>query len=274
MKRPFVSTSCLPGMSYRERLDVFEELAIDRVELGYCPDVTVDLERLVADYSFEFIAHNYFRPVRDEFIVNLASSDDTLRQRSISYVRDGIDFCDRHGIELFTTHAGFRIDPDENLQFETTDVPPASASLETFIESLERILPYADARNVEIAIENNVVAPEHVIDGEPVVLLSEPREFDTLLDAVDVGILLDVGHLNVASETLGFDRNQFVNRHGAAVRAVHLHTNNRTDDQHNPVQPGSWAYQAWRQVGDVPTTVEAQFDKPAALESHLQLLVP
>jgi sugar phosphate isomerase/epimerase len=260
MTTPYVSTTCLSGRSYVETIEAYSKAEIDAVELGYCRDTEFDIETVPTEYSFDLTAHNYFRPVADEFALNLASQDDSLRQRSVEYVRDGIDFCAQYGINRYTFHAGFRADPDENLQFDTTEISPVSPCMETFVDSLESVLSYAKRHGVSVAIENNVVEPGHLADGESVVLLADPAEFEMLLDRIEVDVLLDIGHLKVAAETLNFEPEQFLNVASSQVSHIHLHTNDGTSDAHRPVQPGCWAFDVWRQFGDTPTTIEAQFE--------------
>jgi sugar phosphate isomerase/epimerase len=269
----YTSTSCLRGHSYTETLEEYERAGIEAVELGYCPDESLVLEEVVDEYPFDLIAHNYFRPVPNEFIINLSSTDDEILRRSISYVREGIEFCSRHGIDRYTFHSGFRVDPDENLRFEAKEAPSASSCMETFVDSLERILPYAEERGVSVAVENNVVGSKHVVGGEPAVLLADTEEFEEFLERVDVDVLLDVGHLKVASETLGFDRESFLELVGPHVSNVHLHTNDGNGDDHRPVEPGDWAFDVWQRFADdATTTVEARFDDVGTLASHLRIL--
>jgi sugar phosphate isomerase/epimerase len=268
----YVSTSCLPTYRYIERLNILKKQNVDAVELGYCPAQSVNLESVIEEFPFDFIAHNYFRPVPDEFVVNLASPDNEIRQRSVSYVKDGIDFCARHSIERYTVHAGFRIDPDTDFQFETKEMPSLSTSMETFIHSLERVLQYAETQDVQVGVENNVVRSHHINDGSPVVLLSNPEEVAMLLDRVDVDLLLDIGHLNVAANTLDFDRERFLNIVAPHVRSIHLHTNDGTTDQHKSVGPEDWALSVWDRFSGVETTVEAHFNESTALIQHLSFV--
>lgn len=269
----YVSTSCLRGYSYTETLKMYEQAGIEAVELGYCPDEELVIGDIVDRYPFDFAAHNYFFPVPDEFVVNLASPDDSILKRSISYIRDGIDICARHDIEQYTIHSGFRIDPGEDFRFEAEEVPPASSSMETFVSSIENVLSYAENRGVSVAIENNVVEQRHIVDGEPIVLLADTEEFKQLLERVDLDVLLDVGHLKVASETLGFDRESFLDVVGPHVTHVHLHTNDGRTDQHRAVESGSWAANVWQRFGtDAATTIEAQFDDVQAVVSHIEAL--
>lgn len=268
----YASTSSLCNHSYTETLSEYERMGIEAVEMGYCPETDIVLDEITNSHEFDWVAHNYFMPVSDEFVVNLSSPDNKILQRSISYVRDGIDFCARHGIGTFTFHSGFRVDPDENLRFETEEVPSASSCMERFIQSLQYILPYAEECGVSVAIENNVIEPKHVVDGDPIVLMADPKEFLTLLNRIDVNILLDIGHLKIASETLNFDRNKFLDVVEAHVSHVHLHTNDGVSDEHRPVGRGDWAFEAWKRFDTQPTTVEAKFDNADDIAEHVRWL--
>jgi sugar phosphate isomerase/epimerase len=268
----YASTSSLHNHSYTETLSEYERMGIEAVEMGYCPETDIVLDEITNSHEFDWVAHNYFMPVSDEFVLNLSSPDNEILQRSISYVRDGIDFCARHGIGTFTFHSGFRVDPDENLRFETEEVPSASSCMERFIQSLENILPYAEECGVSVAIENNVIEPKHVVDGDPIVLMADPKEFLTLLNRIDVDILLDIGHLNIASETLDFDREKFLDVVEAHVSHVHLHTNDGVSDEHRPVGRGDWAFEAWKRFDAQPTTVEAKFDNADDIAEHVRWL--
>lgn len=187
---PYVSTTCLQGVGYRETVRHYEDAGIDRIELGYCPETEIDLASVLRNADFNAVAHNYLRPVDERSVPNLASQDESIRQRSVEYVRDGLDFCSRHGIDSYTFHAGFRVDPDTSFRFNANTVPDVDSCMETFVESLRTLRPYAEELGVDIAIENSVATDDHMIDGTPVVLLAGPDEFETLIERVDIGVVL------------------------------------------------------------------------------------
>ncbi|SFG17287.1 Sugar phosphate isomerase/epimerase [Halopelagius inordinatus] len=271
---PFASTTCLNGHSYVETLDAYEDAGLERVELGYCPD-TLDMNEIVTSYDFEFAAHNYFRPLDDDFVLNLASRDESIRQRSVSYVCNGIDFCDKHGIDLYTFHAGFRADPNLSLEFPC-EVALYDRCFDLFVRSLREVAEYARDTDVELAVENNVVTEENVIEDEPLVLLCEPGECKRLFDSIDpeeIGILLDTGHLNVSAATRGYDPATFVEESAPYLKAFHLHTNNGESDQHRPITPDDSTLDIYQQFPDVVASVEAKFDHASELAAHLDTLV-
>lgn len=272
----YVSTTCLPDYGYQETIEEYAAAGIERVELGYCPDSQLDINSLVSNSSLKFVAHNYGIPTTDEFILNLASPDETIRERSVRYVCDAITFCDDHDIPQYTFHAGFRVDPNLSLEFPMEDVPPYDKCFERFVDSIRQILSYGKKYNVELAIENNVVTTENVAEGTPVVMFCEPNEFERLFDIIDpgrLGVLLDTGHLNVSATTLGYNRAAAVETLSPYVSMVHLHWNDGQSDEHWPSKPDDPSTVMFERFSDCPTSIESKFDDVGSLRDHLDWLL-
>ena len=72
-------------------------------------------------------------------------------------------------------------------------------------------------------------------------------------------MLLDVGHLNVASKWYKFNRENFVAELDGWVRALHLHDNDGTADYHWNVKKDSWFLDkvVKKKAGKVPMTLES-----------------
>jgi sugar phosphate isomerase/epimerase len=275
-RTPYASTTCLSGRGYVETLDAYAAADVERVELGYCPE-TVDLSAVVEEYPFEFVAHNYCLPRDEPFVLNLASPDEHLRRRSIEYVEEAVEFCDTHGIDQYTFHAGFRADPDLSFSFPDGPLPSFEASFERFCTALETVLSATSETDVGLAVENNVVEPQHVIDGEPVVLVCTPGEVAELYERTEpfadrLGLLLDTGHAHVAASTLGFDLDQFLVEVSPNVGALHLHRNDGFGDQHRPITPDCVEFEMLQRFPDVTRTTEAKFEDVRALKRHLDWL--
>lgn len=256
-------------IGYDETLDVYDRLGIERVELGYCPDSTASPAKAALEADFQLICHNYCLPDEPRFI-NLASADETIREWSVSYIRRIIDFCSKHGINLYSIHGGFRVDPDKNLDFEG-DPTPYDVAFQTFVEELEPLAEYAASHDVMLGVENHVVEETHLDDGENRLLMfCRANEYERLFEAIsseNVGVLLDLGHLRVASNTLQFDPGEF-GQFRERVVAFHLHENDGQTDRHDPVQSEGWGVRFYRDnfyQTSVPVVVESYFDGPAEL---------
>ena len=261
----YVSTSCLIGASNMfDVLKAYAEAGLNNVELGTVHrHIGKLLPHRLKRYGFDLLCHHYFPPPDKPFIINLASQHPVILKRSKEQVKRSIDFCYNLGIKLFTFHAGFRADPDDNLRFCQQHVVSYENAFTTFVESLEEIESYAQERGVRIAIENNVLSDYNVVDGHnPFLLLCEAEEFERLWERIpsaNVGILLDLGHLKVTAHWLSFDRYQFIDRVKDRIFAVHVHENNGEVDGHRPLDEGSWCFEAIRENGliELPIVLES-----------------
>ena len=247
VSRVYVSTACLAGGSDVFRvLDAYAAAGLKNVELGATLSYRDGLAPgLFKRYSFNFIIHNYFPPPREKVVVNLASQDADVLRRSRQQIKRSIDFCHALGVDFFSVHAGFRIEPDDNFRFDLNGpVAPYEPSFETFVASVKEIDAYAQARGIRIAIENHGMPERDLSRGRNLAyMLCEAWEFERLWSAVpsaNVGMLLDLGHLKVAAQSLGFDKEDFIDRVKGKVFSFHAHDNNGIADEHEAVGEGSW----------------------------------
>jgi sugar phosphate isomerase/epimerase len=274
----YFSTICLSHeLGYKNALAEYEKLGIEGVELGYCPDGEALPGSIPSSGQFRVTCHNYCLPAEPNFI-NLASDDDEIREWSVSYINEAIDFCAQHGVELYTFHGGFRVDPNQELEFNGEPTSYEEA-FETFVSEVWKVGTYAEQRGVTLGIENNVIEDSHLRDGENEILMfCRAAEFTRLFDALDVpnvGLLLDIGHLRVAANTLEFDPAVFGDLEEHLV-AVHLHDNDGKTDLHLPSTPDRWGMEFYtKHLSDVsvPVVVESHFDSPESLvETREKLL--
>ena len=279
----YVSTSCLRHGHTLAKIAAYQAAGFDNIELGasehYIRGITRAFDHDQMDH-INFIVHHYFPPSSQPFVVNLASPDSRVLSRSRRQVRRSLRFCAEHHMPLFTVHAGFAIDPDLHMRFDRTTVLSRSyeAAFQTFIESMTMMSDYATSLNIGLAVENNVVAQNNFIDAkEQYILLASANEFLRVWEALaprDVGILVDLGHLKVSANTLGFDRDQFLHAVEHRVRAFHVHDNNGSLDQHNCVSPDSWATQVVANPAfqEVPITLECMSESISELQQQVALL--
>jgi len=245
----YVSTSCLKDKKdVFEVLDTYHKSGITNVELGIWKRPVEKLSK-INNYDCNFIVHHYFPPPQDAFVVNLASQDETILARSREQMRKSIDFCHRFHIKLFSFHAGFRADPDSNFRFlKKGHITPYQKAFTTFVESVKEINTYAEKRGVKLAVENNVLSENNLVEGENrFLLLCEATEFERLWEEIptdNLGILLDLGHLKVTSNWLNFDRHEFIERVKEKIFAIHINDNNGKSDTHSQVNKTSWCLEA------------------------------
>jgi sugar phosphate isomerase/epimerase len=263
--RVYASTGCVAG-GFWETLDAYRAAGLRDVELGTTTEPLGDglVERLAAD-GLRFVVHNYFPPPAERFVLNLASPDRDVRERSLRLVERALATAAALGSPLYSVHAGFVSDPIgfDGRSFVFEPGGDVEAAKERFARSLEWALARARDAGVELIVENNVCTPA----TRGALLLQTPDEFEEL---PGFGILLDTGHLNVSATTLGFDREEFARRLGPRIRAFHLHDNDGSADRHEPVSADSWALDAVRAASAETVVVEALFANVEELRDHVE----
>lgn len=241
----YVSTSCLSGKyKFSQILDIYSKSGIKNVELGVCKEPDIDLN-ILKKHDFNYTVHHYFPPPEEPFIINLASQDTQIHEKSIVQIKKSIDFCTEFNINFFSFHAGFRIDPDVNFKFEPDNITEYETSFNTFKESVGEIADFAEKRKVKVAIENAALSEYNLIDGRnKLLLMCELWEFERLfseIQSANLGILLDIGHLKLSSNLLKYDADEFISKLQDKILAVHVHENNGRVDEHRCIKEGDWS---------------------------------
>lgn len=276
----YVSTSCLDhcqGLS--KMLSSFEKLGIRDIEIGVWQKDEKGLERFLKNHNLHFIVHQYFPPPEKPFNVNLASPSKGILKESVAQIKKSIGFCSDFGINFFSFHAGFRIDPDVSFKFNFNNIPNYERSFGIFKDSMAKIVGYAEKRKVKVAIENNVVSEYNLKDGRnQIFLMAEQGEFERLFREIpsnNLGILLDLGHLKVSANMLNFDRYKFIERLKNKVFAVHIHENNSRIDQHKEVENNSWCFEVINKYFSkktIPLIMESRYDSVGELVKNKKLI--
>lgn len=242
----YASTQCLRETAdLLTRVRAYQEAGIPGVELGAGVTITPDfLRRLPAG---DYLIHNYFPPPSTPFVQNLASANAEILTPGRRLARGAVDLSASLGAPFYSVHAGFVEDP--RLEQGRLVFPSGAAtkdatarSLDRFVQEIADLAAYGAARGVMILVENNV-CPRDLV-GQ--LLLQETSQFEAFFAALDtrstqnVGILADLGHLNVSATTLGFDRMEFLLRLAPRVRGFHVHDNDGSADQHRPWSTSPW----------------------------------
>jgi sugar phosphate isomerase/epimerase len=242
------STFFLDDSTIEQVLDICENEGIFNIELGSNHSYAPDPAKKVMRGKFSCLVHNYFPAPEERFVLNIASLDETVHSRSIKFIRHAIDYCAQIRAPLYTFHPGFLTDPD------TTEKDPClydfhflgqrlkGADYEKaylrMLDSVSIIVQYARQRQVFVAMETqgSTGKKEHL-------LMQRPEEYQRLFKRFlpkELGINLNIGHLNLASRAFGFQKEDFVDVVADYVVAMEMSHNNGISDQHLPLQPDSW----------------------------------
>ena len=206
--------------------------------------LAIDIKRL---------AHNYFPAPKEPFVINLASTDKDIRQRSIAHCIQGLQLSKKCEAFFFSAHAGFCIDPDPYQLGKQLDVNVAidrDLNWKLFLDSIQIILLEADRLDLSFLIENNVTAKFNLReDGQEVLFCSRPEEMINLVKEMDsdrFGLLLDTAHLKVSSKALAFNLNKAVAKIKDFVKYVHHSDNDEDRDTNESISTDYW-FLPWMQ---------------------------
>lgn len=216
--------------------------------------------------------HNYFPPPESPFVLNLASSDPSIRTRSLDHIRNAIQLTHTIGASRFSFHAGFLGDPPLSyLGAPWGELPlmELSEGLDNFVRSVTALADFADELGIELLVENNVLTEETLrACGPDVLLMTSPDQITEALDACprQVGLLMDVGHLKVSARTLGIDPLESLAAVTSRVRGYHLSENDGVRDSNDQLTESCWFWGhlsrdvpfATLEVARVPTSVLVQ----------------
>ena len=209
--------------------------------------------------------HNYFpRPVRD-FVLNLGHPY-TIKD-SIEHIRYAVDLCSELGIAHYSFHAGMALNPSSEdlgkLQSYLTPIDFRESRKLLFVNCLE-LADYAQKKQVELSIENNVVSCLNCPDGiNDRYHLADARDFpyfNELFKHPNLSMLLDIGHLKVSANTLNFNSFSFIRSFIENIKVIHLSENDGKTDQNLPIKSDSWFWNfiPWKQVEYVSLEVSKQ----------------
>ena len=248
-------------------------LGFSNIELSggtvFYEGIEEDLLDLRKRYKVNFLVHNYFPPARDSFVMNIASGDSALRKNTFDLISNAIRLTERLGNDLYTFHPGYNISSvtEKNGRFyEDLDVGESAGIQNTkrdFYQGMDFLLDRLAGKEIRIGVEN--LFPFHRNFYSFLDSIDDIEEFlDRYKDVPNIGILLDLGHLNLAANVMGFDKLNIVERVMAEypdkIFEVHISENDGSRDFHNVSELDSW------QIGFVMDNKKFLKDVPIVFE--------
>ena len=240
LKNIFVSTTFAEDDSkISDVLAKCKKENISNVELGSNHIYEKNFKKIIQKYNFRFLVHNYFPIPKKSFVVNIASLNKKIRTISIQHVKKAINFCKVTNSKLYTMHPGFLADPinagraKSNYDFiwDNNNLNGNyNLAFNNMLSSLKKIVHFAKNKKVRVAIET-----EGSFKKKNLLLMQKPNEYKELFKYFkpnDLGINLNIGHLNLASRAFKFSKFEFVKKLKQYILAIELSHNNGIEDQH------------------------------------------
>jgi len=154
-------------------------------------------------------------------------------------------------------------------------VSPYETAYLTMVESLKQLCDFAGKFGITMAVENHELSGHNLVGGknEPL-LMVEADEFSRVLADVrrdNLKVLLDLGHLNVSSTTLNFDKLEFIDKVEHKLALFHVSHNDGKRDEHNMITPESWFWPVLKKYRHIDCVVESHNLDLAAIRQISEL---
>ena len=226
------------------------------------------------------LLHNYFPPREDKLVLNLASSNQRVWDQTLEHFRRLIRLSDSANSRYISIHAGFLSDPDEKdldpkgSGFTGTGLTSYKKACVNFITGCDALKDYGMKFGVNLLIENNVCTKSNYNrHGFSPFIFSgfrESIEFAKLLPK-ECGILLDIGHLNVSSTTIGYSGTNLIKEIKDKIMALHLSHNNGLIDSNNSLEETTSYLQEVKKISCKYSTLEVYDYNPSILRNCVKL---
>ena len=191
--------------------------------------------------------HNYCLIPQVPFVLNLSSCNNIILEKSIQHIKKCIKITAALGSSNFSFHAGYMFDPMEHElgnDFTKSKVITYPNALENFLIAVHEIFEYSQRFGIKIFIENNVITKSNYNKfKQDVLLMTSPERIHEVLYNIpsEIGLLMDVGHLKVSANTLGFDKEECLRSLSTHLPiAYHLSENNGFKDSNIEFDENSW----------------------------------
>lgn len=273
-----VSTLAFMGMSIENVIELARENNLT-VEFSSGLPFRKDMVDIYLNADIKRLPHNYFPAPKEPFVLNLASTKDEIRNRSIAHCLLGLELAKRTEAPFYAAHAGFCVDPHpEELgrKLKQTQKYTRDENWQIFINSVKILLEKANELQVDFLIENNVVAGMNILqDGSNPLLCAEPGELLALMEAVPnsrFGILLDTAHLLISARSLRFDADQAIKMLTPEIRAFHHSDNDGNFDTNDHLRKEYWFLSHMKEFQDRVHILEIKNMTVANIKDHMALL--
>jgi len=226
-------------------LNQLNRLQIDGIEIGstHKYETKKNLKKIIKNNKKKMLyVHNFFPPSKDDkFVINIASTNKSIKKNSLDMIISNIDFCKDIGARLYTIHPGFLSQPvpktdfiknNYDFDFDKNHVSNKSVAFENMVKSLKKIINYANKKKIKIAIET-----EGSNKKKNYLIMQEPNEYKRLFKEIprNLFINLNLSHTYFASNYLKFSMKSFIKFFHNYIVAIEISDNDGFNDQHKPL---------------------------------------
>jgi len=240
----FVSSSCLKNNTIKQSVQELANQGYKNIELSggtnLYEEYVEDLLGLKEKYNLNYLVHNYFPPPKKPFMLNIASLNDELFEKSIDHCFKAINLCKILESKKYGVHAGFLIDfsPNEagkKISYRKTN--DRRAAIDRLSQAWKKITKAAN-NEVDLYIENNVysLSNHETYKGNNPFLLTDYNSYLELKEKINFKVLLDLAHLKVSCNTLNLNFLDQSNKLFQYTDYLHVSGNDGFSDQNHGIK--------------------------------------
>jgi len=277
MTKCFLSTSLCRNQNIDSSILECGELSGKKVELSAPhPNESIEnITKIIKKYigeGYEFTLHNYFPPPKKSFVLNIASEDKEEINNCKDLIEKALLLSIHASSKIYGVHAGYlsKAVAKEDGMFEfdntKTSYPKSLGRSIKFINSIEKNFK---EKKVKLLVEN--LFPSIARNSS---LFCSLEQIDDLMKEVPntVGLLLDLGHLNISSNIMKFDRNKFLDKflsnYGDRLYEIHISENNGIKDEHRALEKNSWQFDILKKINEIKVNESDNIKRVFCLESR------
>jgi sugar phosphate isomerase/epimerase len=244
----YVSTACINNKRIADIIQLLAKHNITNIEMSggtdYYDGIEDDLKKFKDIHKLNYACHAYFPPPKVPFVVNLASCNDDIYQKSIDHYKNCIEMLKRLNCKVLSIHAGFLVEvgTDEiGKKLNSMIIYDEGKAYDRFCTAYEYIKKLCVKNGIEFYLENNVLSEENykAFGYHNYMMMTDYDSIMKMKNQLDFNLLLDLGHLHVSAHALNLNYAEECKRLKDFVRWIHISNNNGIFDEHKPLKDKS-----------------------------------
>ena len=273
----YISSSCVKNKTIKESVQELVDSGFKNIELSggteYYDGFEDDLLKLKKKYNLNYICHNYFPPPKEHFVLNLASLDDEVYDKTFEHLTNAIELSKKLGARKFGFHSGFFIDikvSEIGKKISKVNLFDKSKSIHRFCDGVKKLQSLSG--DLELYIETNVFSSTNAktYENDNLFMLTNSSEYQELKNMINFNLLLDVAHLKVSSKTLELDFEEELSYMISQSDYIHISDNDALHDLNHKLQKDSNLVKLLKKqdLKDKDFTLEIYDDMDAIKETY------
>ncbi len=229
-----VSTSSSGQRDIHKALDFFKDININNIEIGAFHKPVGDLNKIIQfkkENNTNFTVHAFFPPSTPPMMLNFGSDDPELLKKYISFSKNSLEFCRKIDALMYSIHTGYECEVDHMAMPKEGKKSSNETIFNNTKNSIIELAEYADSYGLKIAFENHSSMDREMYFSRPEDLL----KLHKAIGKKNAGFLLDLGHLNIASNKLNFNLKEALEKMKDHIFQFHIHYNEGDWDNHLPL---------------------------------------